>query len=118
AVLTTLPQKGDLVVLDELIHASAHEGARAGRADVAEAAHNDASAVDDAIRTWRARGGAGRPWIVVESLYSMDGDRAPLGELIAVAARHDAFLFVDEAHATGVYGADGRGLAHDFEGRD
>ncbi|AZO09755.1 8-amino-7-oxononanoate synthase [Mesorhizobium sp. M3A.F.Ca.ET.080.04.2.1] len=118
AVLTTLPQKGDLIVLDELIHASAHEGARAGRADVAEAAHNDAGAVDGAIRGWRTRGGAGRPWIVAESLYSMDGDRAPLGELIEVADRHDAFLFVDEAHATGVYGPDGRGLAHDLEGRD
>ncbi|TGP50730.1 8-amino-7-oxononanoate synthase [bacterium M00.F.Ca.ET.230.01.1.1] len=118
AVLTTLPQKGDLIVLDELIHASAHEGARAGRAEVTEAAHNDADAVDDGIRAWRTRGGAGRPWIVVESLYSMDGDRAPLGELIAIADRHDAFLFVDEAHATGVYGPDGRGLAHDLEGRD
>jgi 8-amino-7-oxononanoate synthase len=118
AVLTTLPQKGDLIVLDELVHASAHEGARAGRAEVTEAAHHDADAVNDAIRTWRAKGGAGRAWIVVESLYSMDGDRAPLAELIAVADRHDAFLFVDEAHATGVYGPDGRGLAHDLEGRD
>lgn len=117
AVLTTLPQKGDLIVLDELIHASAHEGAQAGRAEVAEAAHNDTNAVDDAIRTWREKGGAGHPWIVVESLYSMDGDRAQLGELIGVADRHDAFLFVDEAHATGVYGPDGRGLAHGLEGR-
>ncbi|MDX8469929.1 8-amino-7-oxononanoate synthase [Mesorhizobium sp. VK23B] len=118
AVLTTLPQKGDLIVLDELVHASAHEGARAGRAEVTEAAHNDADAVNDAIRNWRARGGAGRPWIVVESLYSMDGDRASLDELIEVADRHDSFLFVDEAHATGIYGPDGRGLAHDLEGRD
>jgi len=118
AVLTTLPQKGDLIVLDELVHASAHEGARAGRAEVTEAAHNDTNAVDEAIEAWRARGGAGRAWIVVESLYSMDGDRAPLGELIDVADRHDAFLFVDEAHATGVCGPEGRGLAHDLEGRD
>ncbi|MGX5845192.1 8-amino-7-oxononanoate synthase [Mesorhizobium sp. ArgA1] len=118
ALLTTLPQKGDLIVLDELIHASAHEGARAGRAEVVEATHNDAGAVDDAIVAWRAMGGTGRSWIVVESLYSMDGDRAPLGELIAVADRHDAFLFVDEAHATGVYGPNGRGMAHDLEGRD
>ncbi|MBZ9772559.1 8-amino-7-oxononanoate synthase [Mesorhizobium sp. CO1-1-8] len=118
AVLTTLPQKGDLIVLDELVHASAHEGARAGRAELVETAHNDAGAVDDAIVAWRAMGGTGRPWIVVESLYSMDGDRAPLGELIAVADRHEAFLFVDEAHATGVYGPNGRGLAHDLEGRD
>ncbi|RAZ83046.1 8-amino-7-oxononanoate synthase [Mesorhizobium hawassense] len=118
ASLTTLPQKGDLIVLDELIHASAHEGARAGRAEVVETAHNDAGAVDDAIVAWRLMGGTGRPWIVVESLYSMDGDLAPLGELTEIADRHDAFLFVDEAHATGVYGADGRGLAHDLEGRD
>ena len=118
AALTTLPQKGDLIVLDELIHASAHEGARAGRAEVTGAPHNDTDAINDAILGWRASGGAGRPWIVVESLYSMDGDRAPLGDLIAVADRHEAFLFVDEAHATGVYGPDGRGLAHDLEGRD
>lgn len=118
AVLTTLPQKGDLIVLDELVHASAHEGAQAGRAEVRHAAHNDVDAVNDAIRTWRARGGAGRAWIVVESLYSMDGDRAPLAELIELADRHEAFLFVDEAHATGVYGPHGRGLAHDLEARD
>ncbi|TIV70537.1 MAG: aminotransferase class I/II-fold pyridoxal phosphate-dependent enzyme, partial [Mesorhizobium sp.] len=86
--------------------------------EVMLAAHNDAGAVDDAIRSWRASGGGGRPWIVVESLYSMDGDRAPLREMIEVADRHDAFLFVDEAHATGVYGPDGRGLAHHLEGRD
>lgn len=117
AVLTTLPQKGDLVVVDQLIHASAHEGARAGRAEVAEAAHNDASAVDDVIRSWRAGGGTGRAWIVVESLYSMDGDAAPLAELVEVADRHNAFLFIDEAHATGIFGPGGRGLAHDLEGR-
>lgn len=118
AVLTTLPQKGDLIVLDKLIHASAHEGARAGRAEVVEARHNDAGAVDDVIRSWRGKGGIGRAWIVAESLYSMDGDRAPLDELAAVADRHEAFLFVDEAHATGVYGPEGRGLAHHLEGRD
>lgn len=118
AVLTTLPQKGDLVLLDALVHASAHEGARSGRARVVEVPHNDVKAMEDAIRGWRTGGGGGRPWIVVESLYSMDGDRAPLGELAELADRCDAFLFVDEAHATGVYGADGRGLAAGFEGRD
>ncbi|MER8541421.1 8-amino-7-oxononanoate synthase [Mesorhizobium sp. M1334] len=118
AVLTTLPQKGDLVVLDALIHASAHEGARAGRASSVEASHNDVGAFEDAILAWRRLGGTGRPWIVVESLYSMDGDRAPLADLAALADRHHAFLLIDEAHATGVYGPDGRGLAHDLEGRD
>ncbi len=118
AMLTTLPQNGDLIVLDKLIHASAHEGARAGRADVVEIRHNDAGAVDESIRNWRENGGTGRAWIVAESLYSMDGDRAPLDELAAVADQHEAFLFIDEAHATGIYGPDGRGLAYHLEGRD
>ncbi|MER9362850.1 8-amino-7-oxononanoate synthase [Mesorhizobium sp. M0500] len=118
AILTTLPQKGDLIVLDTLIHASAHEGARTGRAAVVEAPHNDVGGFEDTILAWRRLGGTGRPWIVVESLYSMDGDRAPLADLAALADRHQAFLLIDEAHATGVYGPDGRGLAHDLEGRD
>ena len=118
AVLTTLPQKGDLLVLDRLVHASAHEAARAGRAQVSEVPHNDVEAIETAIATWRNAGGTGHAWVAVESLYSMDGDRAPLAELAALADRRDAFLFIDEAHATGVFGPDGRGLAHDLEGRD
>lgn len=117
AIFSTLPQSEDLVILDELVHASAREGVRAGRAATTPAAHNDADAVEAAICTWRSRGGRGRIWIAVESLYSMDGDRAPLKELMALADRYDAFLVVDEAHATGVFGPDGRGLAASFEGR-
>ena len=116
-LFATLPQTGDLVVYDALIHASAHEGMRLGRADCVAAAHNDAGAVEEAIRDWRRAGGTGTPWIAVESLYSMDGDRAPLGELAQVADRHDAILLIDEAHATGVLGPAGRGLAADLEGR-
>ncbi|THD57206.1 MAG: 8-amino-7-oxononanoate synthase [Bradyrhizobium sp.] len=118
AVLTTLPQRGDLLVLDQLVHASIHEGARAGRAEFRESRHNDPQSVETTIRDWRAQGGTGRIWIVVESLYSMDGDFAPLQELIAIADRHDAFLMVDEAHATGVYGEQGRGLTACYEGRE
>ncbi|MDX8515472.1 8-amino-7-oxononanoate synthase [Mesorhizobium captivum] len=118
AILTALPQKGDLLVLDELAHASMHEGARAGRAEFVLAAHNDVDAVEDAIARWRAEGGMGRVWIAVESLYSMGGDCAPLESLVALADRHEAFIIVDEAHATGVWGPDGRGLAVAFEGRD
>ena len=77
AVLTTLPQRGDLLVLDQLVHASIHEGARAGRAEFRESRHNDPQSVETTIRDWRAQGGTGRVWIVVESLYSMDGDFAP-----------------------------------------
>ncbi len=118
ALLSTLPQSGDLLVLDALVHASAHEGARAGRAQFTKAAHNDAGAFEDAVRAWRVGGGRGRVWLAVESLYSMDGDRAPLDELVAVAERHEAMLLIDEAHATGVYGPDGRGLAAALEGRE
>jgi len=118
ALLSTLPQRGDLLVLDALLHASAREGARAGRAEVVHVAHNDAGAFAQAMRAWRDGGGRGRIWLAVESLYSMDGDRAPLGELVAVAERHDAMLLIDEAHATGLYGPDGRGLASGLEGRD
>ncbi|ABQ34910.1 8-amino-7-oxononanoate synthase [Bradyrhizobium sp. BTAi1] len=118
AVLTTLPQADDLLVLDALVHASTHEGARAGRAEICQFKHNDPQSAEDAILAWRRDGGVGRPWIAVESLYSMDGDLAPLDDLIAIAARHDAFLLIDEAHATGVHGEQGRGLASGFEGRD
>lgn len=118
ALLSTLPQREDLIVHDALIHASAHEGLRLSRAPSVSVAHNDAGAVEEAISAWRQKGGRGRPWIVVESLYSMDGDFAPLDELAFIANRHDAFLLIDEAHTTGVYGAGGRGLAAGFEGRE
>ena len=118
AVLTTLPQRGDLLVLDALVHASIHEGARAGRAEFRLSAHNDANSIEDVIRTWRSEGGKGRIWIVAESLYSMDGDFAPLEAIVAIADRHDAFLMMDEAHATGVFGPNGRGLTAAYEGRE
>ena len=110
ALLTTLPQRSDLLVLDSLVHASIHEGARAGRAAFCENVHNDPRAVEDRIRDWRGKGGMGRVWIVAESVYSMDGDFAPLEELVAIADRYEAFLVVDEGHATGVFGEQGRGL--------
>ena len=117
AIFSTLPQRGDLVVYDELIHASVHDGLRNGRAERIAARHNDADAFESAIRRWRAAGGTGRVWIAVESLYSMDGDRAPLDDLAAVARTHEAVLVIDEAHATGVLGPGGRGLGAHLEGR-
>ncbi|MBU6458036.1 MAG: 8-amino-7-oxononanoate synthase [Bradyrhizobium sp.] len=118
AIFSTLPQRGDLVVHDELIHASVHEGVRRGRAEFVAAPHNNIDAFEAAIVRWRAAGGKGRPWLSVESLYSMDGDSPNLAELFAVADRHDAMVVIDEAHATGVLGPEGRGLAAPFEGRD
>lgn len=117
AVFSTLPSRGDLIVHDALIHASVHEGMRISKADSIGVAHNDATAVDDAISGWRNSGGLGTPWIAVESLYSMEGDRAPLDALMEIANRHDGILIIDEAHATGVYGTDGRGLGYHLDGR-
>ena len=118
ALFATLPQKGDLVVYDALVHASAHEGMRLGRAHTTVAPHNDVQAFDDAIARWRSEGGSGTPWIAVESLYSMDGDFAPLDDFMALADRHQAMLVIDEAHATGIFGATGRGKAEHLQGRE
>lgn len=116
ALLGTLPQTGDLLLLDALSHASSSEGARLGRAQVARFRHNDADRAREVIAAWRRDGGRGAVWIAVESLYSMDGDRAPL-EALAELADAEGWLVVDEAHATGVFGAHGRGLAAGLEGR-
>lgn len=117
ALFGTLPQSDDLVVHDALVHASSHDGLRLSRAAHVGVAHNDAQAFADAISAWRRKGGRGTPWIAVESLYSMDGDRAPLNALAQVAERHEAMLLIDEAHATGVWGTGGRGLADDLDGK-
>lgn len=110
AIIATLPDRGDLILWDERSHASTREGVRLARAEAAPFAHNRADAAADQLRAWRAHGGRGTAWIALESLYSMDGDRAPLAEFAALAEAEQAVLIIDEAHATGLYGA-GRGLA-------
>lgn len=114
AIFSTLPQLGDLVLYDSLIHASAHEGMRLGRADTQSFAHNDVAEAKSKIQSWRADGGEGRVWIACEAVYSMDGDKAPVAELYALAQQFDATLIVDEAHATGVFGDKGRGLSDEI----
>ena len=116
AIAATLPRTGDLIVYDALMHASFRSGLEPARIPAIEAPHNDVAAMDAIIKGWRAGGGKGRVWIAVETLYSMDGDRAPLADLVALAQRHDAMLILDEAHATGVYGEQGRGLGAQYEG--
>ncbi|UWQ03467.1 8-amino-7-oxononanoate synthase (plasmid) [Aliiroseovarius crassostreae] len=120
AIFSTLPAHGDLILHDALVHASAHEGMRLGRAEARAFAHNDLSSARSTLARWRAEGGAEREhaqvWIAVESVYSMEGDVAPLKELARFAAEENAVLVVDEAHATGVFGARGEGLAHGAAG--
>ncbi|WP_114287780.1 8-amino-7-oxononanoate synthase [Candidatus Halocynthiibacter alkanivorans] len=115
AIFASLPRHGDLVLHDALIHASAHDGMRLGRAEIAAFAHNDVTHAEKLVRDWRAQGGTGRIWLAFETVYSMDGDLAPVADLVALAQRHDAILVGDEAHATGVFGTHGRGLLHAYE---
>ncbi len=111
AIFSTLPGHEDLVLYDARIHASAHDGMRLGRAKTQSFAHNDIAAARQAAANWS---GGGRIWIAIESLYSMDGDFAPVAEFVALAEELDAMLVIDEAHATGVLGDHGRGLSHAF----
>ncbi|MDQ8756490.1 8-amino-7-oxononanoate synthase [Sphingosinicella sp. LHD-64] len=116
ALFATLPQSGDLVVADELVHASAHEGLRRSRAEHRFASHNDADAFADIVAEWRSAGGRGRVWLAFETVYSMEGDVGPIDDLAAIARAEDGWLLIDEAHATGVFGPGGRGLAAHLDG--
>ncbi len=118
ALFSTLPQSSDLVLYDALIHASSHDGMKLGRAKTQSFRHNDLHDLTDQIVAYRQTSGAGTIWIAVESLYSMDGDRAPLVELAQIAGTHDAFLIIDEAHAVGVFGTGGVGLSGAIENQD
>jgi 8-amino-7-oxononanoate synthase len=104
-LLSCLPQRGDTVLYDELIHASLRDGIRLSPARAYSFRHNDTGHL--AQRLERATGAR---FIVVESIYSMDGDRAPLPAYAELAERYGAALIVDEAHATGIHGPRGSGL--------
>lgn len=91
---------GDLVVLDELSHSCMWAGARLSRARVEPFRHNDLDHARGVLG--RRRGGAGRALLLTERVFSMDGDRAPETELLALAAAHDAWTLVDDAHGLGV----------------
>ncbi|MCB1086446.1 MAG: 8-amino-7-oxononanoate synthase [Verrucomicrobiae bacterium] len=111
--LSALMGKGDVIILDKLCHASLIDGARLSGATLRVFPHNDIGKLESHLQ-WAEKEVAsanGRILVVTESVFSMDGDRAPLAEIVALKERHGAWLLLDEAHAFGVIGPQGSGLA-------
>lgn len=104
-LFSSLPQKGDTIIYDELIHASVRDGIRLSFANAFSFRHNDVSDLKNKLQK-----AAGTVFVAVESLYSMDGDLAPLSEINALCNEFGALLIVDEAHSGGIFGESGTGL--------
>lgn len=110
ALLGTLADRSSLVVLDRLSHASLIDAAILSRARIVRYRHNDVSSLESIVKRAREKSAVRRIVVVTESLFSMDGDIAPIAEIVAVCERYGAQLIVDEAHAVGVIGEAGRGV--------
>ena len=106
-LLSTLPYRGDTIIYDELAHASILDGIRASRADSLAFRHNDIADLHAKLSTAK-----GLKYVVTETIFSMDGDMPPLREIAELCAAFSVGLIVDEAHATGVIGANGAGLVN------
>ena len=110
--LSALLRKGDTVIVDKLSHASLIDGARLSGATIRVFAHNDLAKLEKILDSVTQKSDAeSRILIITESVFSMDGDIAPLLEIIALKRKYGALLLVDEAHGLGIYGASGMGLA-------
>jgi 8-amino-7-oxononanoate synthase len=110
-VLSTLAGPGDTILMDGDSHASIYDGCRLGGAEVIRFKHNDVADLEKRLRRLGNR--SHRTLIVVEGIYSMLGDRAPLPDIVAVKREYGATLVVDEAHSLGVLGLHGRGLVEE-----
>jgi 8-amino-7-oxononanoate synthase len=104
-LLSCIATKNDTFISDEYVHASMLDGMRLGFPTRLKFKHND---VDDL--EWKLIQAKGKKFVVIESIYSMDGDAAPLKAIVEMCKKHDALLIVDEAHATGIFGNKGEGL--------
>ena len=110
--ITSLLEKTDTIILDKLCHASLIDGARMSEATLRVFPHNNLNKLEDLLKTTMTKAEANtRVLVVTESVFSMDGDTAPLCEIVQLCQSHGALLMVDEAHALGVLGDTGMGLA-------
>lgn len=107
-LLSAVLQRGDLVFYDQYIHASSRDGIRLSMADSVSFKHNDVLDLTNKLASSNSKCN----YVLIESLYSMDGDLAPLIEIASICDEHNAYLIVDEAHACGVYGEMGKGLCY------
>ena len=107
-LISSIAQKDQVVFCDHLLHASLIDGLRLAKAERKIFAHNDLADLENKLREYPFET---PKWIVVESIYSMDGDMAPLRELVHLKNKYNAEIILDEAHAGGVYGPNGNGLA-------
>ena len=118
-VIPTITTEHDLIVSDELNHASIIDGVRLSKASRAVFPHKDVDGLEKVLRDARERGGPkgqyGRLLVITDGVFSMDGDIAPLPEICDVAERYEAAVMVDDAHASGVLGRNGRGTIDHFE---
>ncbi len=107
-LFSSIAGKDDTIIYDELIHASIKDGARLSLAKHFSFRHNDAEHLRKKIKA-----ATGNIFVAVESVYSMDGDFAPLEEIVEICEEEGAYLIVDEAHATGIFGKNGEGIVSD-----
>lgn len=107
-LISSIAQKDQVIFCDKLLHASLIDGIRLGKAERKIFKHNNLQDLENLLQEYPLET---PKWIVVESLYSMDGDKAPLAELVQLKNKYQAEIILDEAHAGGIYGPSGNGLA-------
>ncbi|MGH7507151.1 MAG: aminotransferase class I/II-fold pyridoxal phosphate-dependent enzyme [Longimicrobiales bacterium] len=112
AAITSLFGPNDVAILDQYAHQSIHDGVRMAGCETRRFRHNDLGDLERRLRQARNRG-AQRILVAVDSVFSMDGDQAPLADLVEIKRRHGAFLLVDEAHSIGAIGPTGRGICEE-----
>ncbi len=115
-LIASVVNRKDVVFADKLVHATILDGILLSRARLYRFPHNDVDQLDRLMtRAAAARGAGARFLVATESVFSMDGDRAPLQQIAQIARRHEAMLLVDEAHALGVFGPQGAGRVPELE---